>query len=329
MSIVSPLLAWHWEWAWAAWLLPLPVLMLLFRNSKQQAGALQVPFWEQLQSSGTGRAVVLSSRWIRWLWLWVLWALIVLALMRPISIDNPIELPREGRSLLLAVDISGSMKKRDMSVNGKRVDRLSAVKHVLKDFLQRRQGDKVGLLLFGSQAFVQAPLTFDIKTLERFLDETVVGLAGEKTAIGDAIGLAIKQVDKIEAGDRVLILLTDGNNTAGEVSPEQSALYAQQEGLKIYTIAFGRDRRGRVFQPALLKQIAVQTGGQNFVAAQTQQLEAIYDQIDKLEPIDDEQAFFRPRVERYFEIVQWAIWWAILGMALQVISVLWGRLRAS
>ena len=165
--------------------------------------------------------------------------------MRPQWVGEPTELPLTGRSLMLAVDLSGSMKEKDMELNGKSANRLEVVKSVLRTFIKRRSGDRLGLILFGSQAYLQTPLTFDIKTLLQMLEESELGLAGERTAIGDSIGLAIKKMKNLSSEEKVLILLTDGQNTAGEVSPEDAASVAAKIGLKIHTIGVGADE-GRI-----------------------------------------------------------------------------------
>ena len=308
----------QFAWPWVVWLAPLPlVLLLLPRAAGEQHGALTIPFWYriyQLQKQ-SGLASIQGINVWRLLWLSILWGLLLLACARPIHIGEPLALPREGRNLMVAVDISGSMRHQDMVFQGHRVDRLSAVKGVLKDFLKRREGDRVGLILFGSQAFIQTPLTFDIKTVQQFLDETVIGWAGEKTAIGDAIGLTIKHLEKSE-GEQILVLLSDGESNAGNVNPNKAASFAAEKGLKIYTIAFGRDPFGNPYRSQTLNHIAQLTGGQAFTADRTEQLEQIYKTIESLEPIDGEQAFYRPKTEKYFEVLKFALLWFIMGLIL-------------
>ena len=209
---------------------------------------------------------------------------------------------------MLAVDISGSMEQTDMELNGRAVTRLLAVKKVLNDFLSRRGGDRVGLILFGSQAYLQAPLSFDLKTIETLLMESEIGLAGKSTAIGDAIGLGIKRLRKRPDDQRVLILLTDGANTAGAIEPLKAAELAQMEQLKIYTIGVGATEmtvRGlfgsRRINPSAdldestLTAIAEQTGGRYFRARNTAELDEIYRLIDELEPVEQDGEFWRPQ----------------------------------
>jgi len=208
---------------------------------------------------------------------------------------------------MLAVDLSGSMQIQDFSLGGNQVDRLTATKQVAGDFIQRRKGDRLGLILFGSQAYLQAPLSFDRVTINRFLQEAVIGLAGKKTAIGDAIGLSVKRLKNKNTSQLVLILLTDGVNTAGELSPEEGVALAKKIGLRIYTIGIGASQMqvdsffgSQMINPSkdldegMLKSIAEQTGGAYFRAHDTKELKKIYALIDTLEPVDSDKQTFRP-----------------------------------
>lgn len=262
----------------------------------------------------------------------LVWILLVSAAGRPQWLGNPVNLPVSGRDLLLAVDLSGSMEVKDFQMNEKMVDRLTAIKYVAGDFIQRRKGDRLGLILFGRNAYLQTPLTFDRKTVQTFLDEAVIGLAGKETAIGDAIGLAVKKFQyhpnkkmsyisrpddpgtpEPVVADRVLILLTDGANTAGKISPLQAAQLAANKRLKIYTIGIGADemiirslRGTRRVNPSVdldektLTKIAQLTGGRYFRARDTVALEQIYQLLDQLEPIQGDPLFFRPTQALFF-----------------------------
>ena len=218
-----------------------------------------------------------------------------------------------GRDLMLAVDFSGSMKAEDFELGGNNVDRLTALKAVAATFIERRQGDRIGLILFGDKPYIQVPLTFDYITVNQLLDEAFIGLAGEKTAIGDAIGLAIKRLKKQPGKQKVLILLTDGANTAGAITPEKGAELAQQAGLKIYTIGIGSDAMEvgsfifkRIVNPSseldetMLKYLAETTGGKYFRAHDTKELVQIYAQLDKMEPTEKEKKVYRPISSLYF-----------------------------
>jgi Ca-activated chloride channel family protein len=221
--------------------------------------------------------------------------------------------PQAGRDLMLAVDLSGSMSDEDMALGGGLVDRLTAAKAVLADFLDRREGDRVGLIVFGQKAYALTPMTLDLDSVRQQLDDSVVGLAGRETAIGDAIGLAVKRLGRQPAQQRVLILLTDGVNTAGLLDPIKAAELARDNGVRIHAIAFGGSGGGiSVFglpiqlpgggediDEATLKRIAQLTGGREFRARDTEQLAGIYAEIDRLEPVQREGQRVRPRIERY------------------------------
>ena len=226
------------------------------------------------------------------------------------------------------------MEEQDFIINKRRVDRLTATKWVAGQFIERRIGDRLGLILFGTQAYLQTPLTFDRKTVLTLLNESALGLAGENTAIGDAIGLAVKRLKNQQVDSRVLILLTDGANTAGEVSPIKAAELAAENHLKIYTIGIGADEMvvrsffgARKVNPSVdldertLTAIAEKTGGRYFRARNTEELEQIYQILDQLEPVEKDKQYFRPRTELFY----WPLSVALLLAALIAVA----RLRSS
>lgn len=294
---------------WLLALLPLPLLTLV-RKSRQktvQAPVLPVGHWIS-GLPGVGRHGNSLPLWHRLLLL-LAWGLLVVALARPQHVGEQVQMPVTGRDLLLAVDISPSMDERDMVVQGRTINRLQAVKRVLRDFISKRQGDRLGLLLFGSQPYIQAPLSFDHETISTLLDEAGIGMAGRATAIGDAIGLAIKRLRERPEDQRVVILLTDGANTAGEVSPDTATDIARDAGVRIYTVGIGAEtliQRGRRVNPsrdldeALLERIADETGGRYFRARSLPELELIYESINQLEPIELEGQFYRPVTELFY-----------------------------
>lgn len=301
------------SWPWIAALLPLPWIIryLMKPIDASSEAALRVPFIEDFQHN-LGIQKRRIGRWPLWL-ASIAWLLMVLAGMRPEWFGELIEIPVTGREIILAVDLSGSMEEKDFILQGQRVDRLTATKFVAGDFIERRIGDRIGLILFGEKAYLQAPMTFDRETVSTLLYESAIGLAGKATAIGDAIGLAVKRLREREESNRVLILLTDGANTAGAVQPLEAAELAQREGLKIYTIGVGADEmmiQGlfgmRRVNPSsdldeeTLRAIAEQTGGQYFRARDTQQLEQIYHILDELEPIENDPMQFRPKKALYY-----------------------------
>lgn len=303
----------HFEWPWLLLVLPLPLLVRwLFpaRMTVEQA-ALKVPFLDDFSDAQT-QSVALNQKWPLWL-ASIAWVLLVIACTRPQWLGESIEQAVSGRDLMLAVDLSGSMEVQDFFINKRAVDRLTAIKYVANDFINRRVGDRLGLILFGTQAYLQTPLTFDRKTVMTLLDESAIGLAGDNTAIGDAIGLAIKRLKNQPADSRVLILLTDGANTAGEVSPLKAAELAAANKLKIYTIGVGADEMivrsffgSRKVNPSTdldentLVKIAESTGGRYFRARNAEELNNIYMLLDQLEPIEKDKQFFRPRTDLFY-----------------------------
>lgn len=304
----------HFQWPWFLILLPLPLLLrrILPADSSSRDAALRVPFLADFRFAGSPHSNVITRHGILWL-AFLAWIFLVLAVARPQWLGDPIELPVSGRDLMLAVDLSGSMEVEDFVMNGKSVNRLYATQQIAGDFIERRVGDRIGLILFGRQAYLQTPLTFDRKTVHTLLSEAVIGLAGKETAIGDAIGLAVKRLRNKDQNSRVLILLTDGANTAGEVEPIKAAELAAEEGLKIYTIGIGADEMmvrslfgTRRVNPSAdldektLKAIAEKTGGRYFRARDTDELEKIYQLLDKLEPVDKDTRVFRPTTALFF-----------------------------
>lgn len=305
----------EFAWPWLFLLIPLPVLIYwLAPRREHQDIAVQVPFYgvlaQAMTPSSRGR---LGSQWVHKLLLLLVWVLCVIAAARPQWIGDPIALPATGRDLLLAVDISGSMETPDMTLDGRNLQRIDVVKYVVSDFVERRQSDRLGLILFGSQAYLQAPLTFDRETVRELLQEAQLGFAGQQTAIGDAIGLAVKRLRDRPSDSRVLILLTDGANTAGEVEPRQAADLAKLAGIKIYTVGVGADEMvqqtlfgRRKINPSAdldegtLRYIAEQTGGRYFRARNPQELIEIYGELDQLEPVEQNDATFRPINALYY-----------------------------
>ena len=283
-------------WPWVFVLIPIPILYRYLRKPMQlKMSAIRAPSLLAIAKTQSSHAS--GSRWIQQLLkllLWLCWLCVLLALSRPIWVGDPVALPTNGRDLLLAVDISPSMRQRDMRIGGQTMNRLMAVKAVVGDFVEKREGDRLGLVLFGEQAYLQTPLTFDRKTLQTLLYEAQLGFAGSNgTAIGDAIGLAVKRLQDRPENHRVLILLTDGANNAGALDPLKAAQLANRAGVKIYTIGVGA-RGGSGFDEKTLATIATTTGGQFFRARSPQELTAIYQELNQLEPVDQEAEMIRP-----------------------------------
>ncbi|TCV89497.1 VWA domain-containing protein [Sulfurirhabdus autotrophica] len=317
----------HVEWPWMLVFLPLPWLLNHWLPPAQPSGAaLFLPFAAKI-ATGSTPAVRTLPRLRKWLFAFV-WLLLMLAAIRPQWLGNPESVPITGRRLLLAVDVSGSMSTEDMAGG---YTRLQVVQKVAGDFIRRRKGDQLGLILFGTRPYLQAPLTTDQHTVGQFLNEAMVGVAGTQTAIGDAIGLAIKRLrdnpDKTgHKGDTVLILLTDGSSNAGAMPPEEAAKMAATAGLRIYTIGVGSNAQpdffglggGSDLDEDTLKFIAKTTNGEYFRATDASDLEKVYARIDKLEPSAAKQQWYRPRDEWF----QWPLGMALL---LSLPAVLWSE----
>lgn len=284
---------------WVFWLLPLPLLIWkLFPRAKvSSSAALRVPFYQSLEPQVTQNKR--SASWLRIILAIIAWLLLVSAAARPQLIGDTVRQPISGRSLMMAVDISGSMDEADMIVSGRRMTRLTAVKIVAGEFIEKREGDYIGLILFGSQAYLQAPLTFDRKTVAKLLEESFISLAGRSTAIGDAIGLAVKRLKDEAEDNRILVLLTDGANSAGNVEPLKAADLAAQEKIKIYTIGIGSVRSGDLDEDTL-NGIADKTGGRYFRATNVTELLKIYDLLDEIEPVSKDELSYRPIQELYY-----------------------------
>ncbi|MBI6704543.1 vWA domain-containing protein [Pseudomonas viridiflava] len=319
-------------WPWAFALLPLPWLMrFVLPMADSGEAALKVSFLNELEGLSGRRAKANLPAWRQRSPFLLIWLFLLIAAARPQWLGEPLPVAASGRDLLVAVDVSGSMDYPDMQWQSDEVSRLVLVQHLLGDFLEGRQGDRVGLILFGSQAFVQAPLTFDRRTVRIWLDEAKIGIAGKNTAIGDAIGLALKRLRLRPANSRVLVLVTDGANNGGQIDPITAARLAANEGVRIYTIGIGSDPDKSGIQgllglnPSLdldeptLKDIASLSGGQYFRARDGEQLEKIRATLDSLEPVAQQPTQARPAQVLY----QWPLSLALLMSVLLVIRSLW------
>ena len=330
MSALRDLLAldgFAWQWVLLAIPLPWLVYMLVPARRGNQA-ALRVPWSERLQRIANAGAITVKPRGFSWL-AFLAWCLLCIAAARPQQLGPAIAPPQVGRDLMLAVDLSASMGEEDMELGGGIVDRLTAAKAVLADFLDRRVGDRVGLVVFGERAYALTPLTLDRDSVREQLGASVVGLAGRATAIGDAIALATKRLQQQPADQRVLILLTDGVNTAGTLEPRKAAQIARDNGVRIHAIAFGSNggamslfgfklpMGGDEVDEAGLQQIAALTGGRFFRARDTDALAGIYAEIDKLEPIQRKGQAVRPKIERYPLPLGWALAVGLLAVLLR------------
>ncbi|UUD63934.1 VWA domain-containing protein [Pseudomonas seleniipraecipitans] len=326
----------EFAWPWLFLLAPLPWLLRLWLPPADSGeAALQVSFLGELENLSGRRARLQLPPWKKQLHFALLWLLLLIAAARPEWVGEPLPLPASGRDLLIAVDVSGSMDYADMRWEDEEVSRLTLVKHLIGDFIEGRSGDRLGLILFGSQAYVQAPLTFDRQTVRTWLDEAVIGIAGKNTAIGDAIGLAVKRLRQRPANSRVLVLITDGASNGGEIEPMTAARLAAEEGVTIYPIGIGADPQqgGNFaafgFNPSLdldeptLRGIAELTGGEYFRARDQNELQAIETTLDRLEPVDQQPTLARPAQALYV----WPLAAAVLFSLALVMRNLWPQLR--
>ena len=300
-------------WPLALLALPLPLLAYwLLPVARQEDAALRAPFFRSAAQYDVQTGQPSNTSLLRRLLMVLIWLALIISAARPQYIGEPVQLPTE-----------------DMEVGNTLVSRLLVVKAVVCDFVERRVGDRLGLILFGSKAYLQTPLTFDRKTVRTLLMETPLGIAGGKTAIGDAIGLAVKRLQSRPADSRVLILLTDGQNNIGEVTPLQAAKIAAQEGVKIYTIGFGAEEMqipgllfNRTVNPSseldsqTLIEIAELTGGIYQRARSAAELQAIYTVLDELEPIEQDQETFRPVMSLFY----WPLALALLASVLLIVT---------
>jgi Ca-activated chloride channel homolog len=315
----------EFAWPWAFAVLPLPLLLWwLLPPYRARRASVQIPFFARV-AEATGQtpqvgAVILRRLPLQMIIATMMWILIVCALARPEWVGDPIVREVSARDMMLAIDTSGSMNQPDFKAPDQRMlRRLDGVKQIVRAFIARRKGDRIGLILFGTKAYVQAPFTQDLRTIQALLDQTQVGMAGEQTAIGDAIGLAIKTFEASKAEQRMMILLTDGNDTASRVPPAHAAEIAQQHGVVVYTIgvgdptATGEDR----VDLETLRDVASATGGRFFRAENGAQLEAIYADIDKLAPVKRQTETWRPKLPLF----QWP-----LGAAVVLGLIVWSLL---
>lgn len=313
-----PELAWPWVFA----LLPLPWLCRRLLPPAAPARALRLPLDDASLQVAAGRvsrghAAILA----------VAWLLLLTAAARPQWVGPPQPVTHSGRSMMLAVDISGSMAIRDMRLDDEPASRFQAVESIVGDFIGRRQGDRLGLVLFGTHAYLVTPVTYDLDAVEAQLRGSAVGLAGRQTAIGDAIGVAVKRLRRLPATSRVLVLLTDGVNNAGSLAPERAADIAAAAGVRVYVIGMGSDRSPGLdwfgmrlpvapaeLDEGTLKRIAATTGGAYFRAADSRQLTAAYRRIDELEPLPHRGKPLRMRRELFP--------WPLLGAWLVLLAAL-------
>ena len=322
---------WQFDYLWVFLLLPLPWLAYRFLRPYHEAhSALRVPFFFAMsravnklpsttQGSGGRWQVVINL---------LVWGLLLAACARPVLVEKAIEHDRPIRDMLLAIDISQSMQAKDFTdANGQQVDRLSAVKTVVRDFIAQRKQDRIGLIVFGTGAYPQAPLTLDHASLLLLLDEVGVGMAGPNTAIGDAIGLAIKLLDQAKEQEKVLILLSDGNDTGSAITPEHAAALAHARGITVHTIGIGDPQASGEDKVDLqaLENIARTTAGRFFRADDRSALAQVYATLDQITPHTVKTFSHQPKRDLFW----WPLGAALLLLALSHgLAAIAGPLRA-
>ncbi|MEM7434788.1 MAG: VWA domain-containing protein [Myxococcota bacterium] len=324
------MLAFDLPWMFLALPLPLVVLWILPAHH-ERIEALRAPFFDKLVSltgaSPSRGAVVLSRGKLSWLVLVVTWLGVVAALAKPVWLGEPQTVTKSARDLMLAVDLSGSMAIEDfVDDEGSSHARLDGVKTVLDGFIKRREGDRLGLIVFGAAPFVQVPFTLDTDVTRQLLDEARVGMAGDQTALGDAIGLSVRVFSSSEASNRVLVLLTDGNDTGSLVAPLQAAQIAGQEGITVHVVGVGDPTAAgeQRLNEEVLEGIARRTGGRYFFAEDEAALEDIYAELDRLEEIEFESKTIVPRRSLF----SWPLGVSVLALMLFAIVVWWRAARS-
>jgi Ca-activated chloride channel family protein len=297
---------------------------------------LRVPFLSRLQSLNQQASTDVLPGNLKQVYTSCAWGLLLLACANPQWLGEPLSVHHDGRNIMLAVDLSPSMAIPDLQRGNNLINRLQSVKTVAAGFIDKRQGDKLGLILFGSKAYLQTPLTFDRKTVRNMLDDATIGLAGDRTAIGDALGLAVKKFSSENVKSRILILLTDGGNNSGVIDPIEAADLAKQNKIKIYTVGIGASQieinngfGSQIVNPSadldetLLKNIASKTDGQYFRAEDQAALTNILESINQLEPVSSDNKTARPITALFY----WPLAAALLFVTLIIFPTLNVKLR--
>ena len=328
MSEMGAVFMMEFAWPYVFLLIPLPWVVYRFLPASQwnEKAALKVPELNDFNDFHHPSSKAFPK--VSFCLAFLVWVALLTAAARPQWIGEAKEIPQSGRDLMLAVDLSASMQIKDFEINGQFTDRLTALKFIAGDFIERRKGDRIGLILFGTQAYLQTPLTFDTKTVKQLLNESEIGLAGNETAIGDAIGLAVKHLQNRPHASRVLILLTDGNNNAGKLTPEKAAEIASHTKLKVHTIAIGskeplmqtafglRAVPASKIDEAALQMVAEKTGGKYFRAYNSQELVQIYHEIDQIETTEQAPQQYRLIDEMYV----WPLGVSLLGIMVLLLA---------
>ena len=304
-------------WPFVAFILPLPLLVWLvfphihLTGSNIVSDALRVPFFNRVK--GVSHTRHLSSGKMIVLPMILAWVCFVLAAMRPVRYENGLPAFHEARNMMLAIDLSTSMAEKDFNVNGSPVSRIAVVKSVVHDFITKRQGDRLGMVIFGTRAYTLAPLSLDLRTLDELFADVDLGIAGKQTAIGDALALAVQDVAKVSKGKKVIILLSDGYSNAGTIMVSEAIELAKKQGISVYTIGIGAVNKNKTtllgllsgadnlnWDEKTLKKIADETGARYFRAKSTKDLVDVYREIDRLETMTVENKGLKPKRELFY-----------------------------
>jgi Ca-activated chloride channel homolog len=330
----------EFSWPWMFLALPVPVLIYwLVPRAPRQDAALRVPFYRQLVQLHTDASRHYTKNPLILLCCILIWLLVVTASSRPQWVGEPIQIPTTGRDMMLTLDLSGSMEARDMFLNNTQLSRFQVMKAVVSDFVEKRQGDRLGLALFAAHAYIMTPMTHDLSTVRKLVEELEIGVIDESaTAIGDAIGLSVKHLREQPQNERVLILLTDGINNAGELTPIQAAQLARTEGIKMHVVGIASDqfaqrslfgnRAGALrseIDDETMALIAEMTGGRYFRARTLEDMIQIYDELDQMEPIEQDEQTYRPVTLLFY----WPLGAALLLSYLLAWSAMPAATRAS
>jgi len=331
------MLEFSWPWVFLALPLPLAIYWLVPRAPRQDA-ALRVPFYRQLVQLHTDASHNYTKNLLTLIVCSLIWILVVIAGSRPQWVGEPIQIPTTGRDMMLTLDMSGSMEARDMFLNNTQLSRFQVMKAVISDFVEKRTGDRLGLTLFAAHAYMLTPMTYDLNTVATMVAELEIGMIDESaTAIGDAIGLSIKNLRQQPENNRILILLTDGINNAGELTPLQAAQLARTEGIKMHIVGIASDQFGQrsmfgnrpgglvsEIDDEAMQEAAGLTGGLYFRARTLEDMIEIYDELDQMEPIEQDEQTYRP----VSQLFHWPLGAALLLSFLLALSAMPAAARA-
>lgn len=331
------MLEFSWPWVFLALPLPLAIYWLVPRAPRQDA-ALRVPFYRQLVQLHTDASHNYTKNLLTLIACSLIWVLVVIAGSRPQWVGEPIQIPTTGRDMMLTLDMSGSMEARDMFLNNTQLSRFQVMKAVISDFVEKRTGDRLGLTLFAAHAYMLTPMTYDLNTVATMVAELEIGMIDESaTAIGDAIGLSIKNLRQQPENNRILILLTDGINNAGELTPLQAAQLARTEGIKMHIVGIASDQFGQrsmfgnrpgglvsEIDDEAMQEAASMTGGLYFRARTLEDMIEIYDELDQMEPIEQDEQTYRPVTQLF----HWPLGAALLLSFLLALSAMPAAARA-